>query len=142
MCLSFLWVSRNDLPGDAVFVFQPAALLRVLVPAFGKLAPIVIDLFLGLAIDLKRNRLVEFEHRPAIERGKRLAVDLRTKDNRKPTTPESEQTEAGRQRLSSTPSRSPDDLTSVSINTLQPASTNAVRNGGIKNIVRGRDPVL
>ena len=43
--------SGTHLPWKAEFVFEPAALLRILVTAFRKLFPIVIDLILGVAID-------------------------------------------------------------------------------------------
>ncbi|MNY11825.1 hypothetical protein D3C86_1448730 [compost metagenome] len=36
----------------------------------------MVDFFLGLAIDLKRNRFTEREHRPAVETGEALPVEL------------------------------------------------------------------
>ncbi|MNG15043.1 hypothetical protein D3C84_988430 [compost metagenome] len=42
----------------------------------GKRAPVVVDFFLCLAVDLKRNRFIELEMGAAIEAGKRLPVQL------------------------------------------------------------------
>src|SRR4029077_12185156 len=66
---------RDDLPGDAVLVLQPAA--RALLPALRQPAPEMIDLRLCRAGNLERDRLVELEMRAAVERGKGLAVDLK-----------------------------------------------------------------
>ncbi|MNZ98517.1 hypothetical protein D3C78_1178010 [compost metagenome] len=41
-----------------------------------QVAPVMVDLFLVQAIDLKRNRLTELEQRPAIEAGETLPVEL------------------------------------------------------------------
>jgi hypothetical protein len=41
-----------------------------------QVAPEVVDFFLILAVDLKRNRLAELEQRPAIETGEGLAVEF------------------------------------------------------------------
>jgi hypothetical protein len=35
--------------------------MRILISALGQLLPVIIDLFLSLAIDLERNGLVELE---------------------------------------------------------------------------------
>ena len=64
----------HDLPGHPVSVLQPAA--RTFLAAIGKPLPEVIDLVLGVARHLKRDRLVEFELWTAIEGDERLPVDL------------------------------------------------------------------
>src|SRR5262249_10538773 len=53
---------------------QPAA--RPLLAALGEPAPEIVDLLLGLAMDLERDRLVEFEMRAAVEGDKLLPGDL------------------------------------------------------------------
>jgi len=64
---------RHDLPRHAELVLEPAALLRFDRPARAEIAPEMVDFFLVLAVDLKRNRLIELEQRPAIEAGKGVA---------------------------------------------------------------------
>jgi hypothetical protein len=71
---------RNDLPRDAVFVLQPAALLRPFIAAFAQFVPIVIELGLRLAPHYKGNRLGERETRPAVERRKVLASSEKLTD--------------------------------------------------------------
>ena len=73
--------SRNDLPRRAVLVFQPAALLCLRVAASRQLAPVKVDFVLRVALDLKGNRFVELENRPAIECGEALAVELERHDH-------------------------------------------------------------
>src|SRR5512144_3138560 len=46
---------RNDLPGKAVAVLEPPAL--ALLTTGGELGPVLVDLFLGVATDLERDRL-------------------------------------------------------------------------------------
>jgi hypothetical protein len=52
---------------------QPQATLFA---AVGELAPVVVDLVLRFAVDLKRDRLVELELRAAVERHELLSLDL------------------------------------------------------------------
>src|SRR5690606_25703860 len=59
-------LTGDDLPGQAVAVLQPPA--RPLLTALGELAPQLVDLLLRLAVDKERDRLVEGELRPAVER--------------------------------------------------------------------------
>ena len=66
---------RNDLPRDAVFVLQSAALLRPLVAAFAQPIPVVIDFGLRLALHHKGNGLGEFEMRATVERSKFLTFE-------------------------------------------------------------------
>src|SRR6185369_901120 len=56
---------RNDLPRQAVFIFQPAALYFL--PAFSEPVPKMIDFLLRLAIDDERNRFGKLELRSAVE---------------------------------------------------------------------------
>src|SRR5919106_1223499 len=49
---------RGDLPGEAVFVLEPAT-HALLASVGGELLPVVVDLVLVLAVDLERDRLVE-----------------------------------------------------------------------------------
>src|SRR5688572_28240768 len=65
------------MPGNAVSVLEPAALLRLLVSAFRELLPVVVDLFLCLARDLEGDRLVESERRAAVECGKQAPVEFK-----------------------------------------------------------------
>jgi tetratricopeptide (TPR) repeat protein len=67
---------RHHLPRRTELVLQPTALLGGFVPTGRQLVPEVIELLLRLAVHLKRDRLVEFELRPAIERCKRLTIEL------------------------------------------------------------------
>ena len=55
---------RNDLPGEPKPVFQPPALTRL--TAFCQLLPELIDFFLRLAVDGKRNGLGELERGPSL----------------------------------------------------------------------------
>jgi hypothetical protein len=50
---------RDDLPGDAEAVLQPAA--RAFLAAVGELLPVVVDLVLVLAVDQEGDRLAEGE---------------------------------------------------------------------------------
>src|SRR5688500_18923383 len=81
----FLWIGiadqrgqrrRNDLPRDTELVFQPSALLRVLVPAGRELLPVAIDLFLRVTHDLERNRFAELELWSTVQRGDCAARDI------------------------------------------------------------------
>ncbi|MNN52235.1 hypothetical protein D3C81_1669210 [compost metagenome] len=69
---------RHDLPRHAELVFQPAALLGFDGATLGQIAPEMVDLFLILAIDLERDRLAEFEHRPTVKAGEGLAIEFET----------------------------------------------------------------
>src|SRR3569832_1213269 len=63
---------RRDLPRQPVFVFQPAALLRLLVAVFRESVPVIVELFLRLAMHLERDGLVELEYRTAVQRDELL----------------------------------------------------------------------
>src|ERR1044071_5385327 len=67
---------RHDLPRDAEFIFQPAALLGAAVAAFGEFLPIIVHFLLRRTTHLKRDRLVELEDRPAVERRESLPIQL------------------------------------------------------------------
>ena len=70
-----LWQdTRNDLPGDAEFVGEPAAL--DVLAALRKLLPQGVDLSLVVAIDHERERRREFVMRAAVQRQETLAIDL------------------------------------------------------------------
>src|SRR5437867_5973603 len=64
----------DDLPGEAVFVLEPAA--RPLLSTFGKLLPEIVDLFLGVAVQHERDRLAEFEDGTAVQGHELLAIEL------------------------------------------------------------------
>src|SRR5262249_41224570 len=66
--------SWDALPGEAEAVLEPAA--RALFAAVRERRPVVVDLLLGRAADLVRDRLVEGEVGTAVERDERLAVEL------------------------------------------------------------------
>src|SRR4030095_5899417 len=70
---------RHDLPGQPELVLEPAALH--LLAAFRELAPVVIDLFLVLAVDDERNGLRELELRTSVQRNELLAVELEVDDH-------------------------------------------------------------
>src|SRR5262245_44964650 len=53
----------------------PSASRRVLRTSIGKLRPEILDFFLVVAMDLKRDRLAELELRATVQRDKSLAVD-------------------------------------------------------------------
>src|SRR2546422_8170032 len=65
---------RNDLPRQAELVLEPAA--HLLLSAGGELLPLLVDLFLGLAIHDERYGLRELELRPAVQGDKFLPVQL------------------------------------------------------------------
>src|SRR6476659_2817111 len=65
---------RNDLPGDAELVLEPAALLDL--SAGAEPVPEVVHLRLRLAGDVERDRFVELEMRSAVERGELQAFEL------------------------------------------------------------------
>ena len=65
---------RDDLPGDAVAILEPAA--RAFLATLAQLAPVVVDLGLVGTVDLQRDRLVERELRAAVDRREELAVEL------------------------------------------------------------------
>src|SRR6266498_3820804 len=67
---------RHDLPGEAVLVLEPAALLGLRVTARGQLVPVLIHFLLRLAHDLEGDGFVELEDGAAVERGERLPVEL------------------------------------------------------------------
>jgi hypothetical protein len=56
-------------------------------PARGQASPEVVDFFLGLAIDLKRDRFVEREVRASVKAGKRLAVEFEADGHDRPDFP-------------------------------------------------------
>src|SRR5215510_6544134 len=64
----------DDLPGNAEFILQPAA--GLFAAFLGQSVPEVVDLFLGVAINLEGHGLAELELWPAIERHERLPVDF------------------------------------------------------------------
>jgi hypothetical protein len=66
----------HHLPGDAVFVLEPAALLGRGLPARRELLLVIVHFCLRLAMDLERSGLLEREHRAAVEGGKRLPIQL------------------------------------------------------------------
>src|SRR5207237_10877053 len=68
--------TRHDLPRHSVAVLEPAALLRLRVPTDGEALPVVVHFVLAVAIHLKRDRFVEPEERPTVERSERLALEL------------------------------------------------------------------
>src|SRR5439155_12633223 len=67
----------HNLPGNAVFVFEPAALLCLCIPALRKLLPVIVHFFLRLATDLERDRLVECEHWATVECGKGVSIQFK-----------------------------------------------------------------
>ncbi|MNI68665.1 hypothetical protein D3C73_1243740 [compost metagenome] len=69
---------RDDLPGHAEFVLEPAALLCLDRPAGGQASPEVVDFFLGLAVDLERDRFVEDEVRATVKTRERLPIEFET----------------------------------------------------------------
>ena len=78
---------RHDLPGEAISVLQPPALLCLRIAALRQLLPVVVDLVLRVAEHLQRDRLVELERGAAIERRERLAVDLEVDDHHRSRGP-------------------------------------------------------
>jgi hypothetical protein len=64
-----------DLPGKPVTVLQPAAV--VLLAAGDELVPHPVDLLLGLAVDVERDRVVELEMGAAVEGDEVLASSLK-----------------------------------------------------------------
>ena len=60
-------LARDDLPREAIAILDPAALLGL--RHGGERVAQAIDLGLRFDRDLERNRLIEFEERPAIEAG-------------------------------------------------------------------------
>ena len=58
--------------GTARTLLQPIALSRL--AALGELAPVVVDVLRGLAVDHKRDRLIELELRPTVQRHEWPAV--------------------------------------------------------------------
>src|SRR5581483_8092048 len=76
---------RDDLPGDAEAVLEPAA--RPLLAALGERAPVVVDLLLVGAVDDERDRLAEGELRPPVQRQERLAVELEAHRHHRPLGP-------------------------------------------------------
>src|SRR3569832_2672424 len=67
---------RRDLPRQPVIVFQPAALLRLLVADYRESVPVIVDLLLRLAMHLERDGLVELEYRTAVQRDELLSFQL------------------------------------------------------------------
>src|SRR5437773_6807282 len=65
---------RNDLPRQAELVLEPAA--HLLLSAGGELLPLLVDLFLGLAIHDERYGLRDLEPRPAVQGDEFLPVQL------------------------------------------------------------------
>src|SRR5260370_38625674 len=72
-------MGRNDLPGHAVFVCHPAALLFF--SALGELLPEFIDFLLRLAIHGERYGRRKGELRSAVETAEFLAVELERDDH-------------------------------------------------------------
>jgi hypothetical protein len=56
----------NHLSGHAIPVFEPAALLGLLIAACREFPPIIVQFFLRLTTDLERDGLVKCEHRPPL----------------------------------------------------------------------------
>ncbi len=57
-------------------VFAPAALLRAFIATGRELLPVIVNLFLRLALDLERDGLSEGNLRTAIKGGKRLPIQF------------------------------------------------------------------
>ena len=68
---------RDDLPGQAVLVLEPAA-LACAVRRPGELVPVVVDLLLVLAADVEGDGLGELELRAAVERDELAGPRART----------------------------------------------------------------
>src|SRR4029079_7086233 len=62
---------RHDLPRQTELVLEPTALLRPWIASGTQLLPVVVHFLLVLAVHLQRDRLVELEHRPGVERRER-----------------------------------------------------------------------
>jgi len=65
---------RHDLPSQAIPILEPAA--RQHLAALGQRIPETVDLFLRPAVHRDGDRLAEFVHRTAVDRGKMLAMQL------------------------------------------------------------------
>src|SRR5512135_2281010 len=59
----------QDLPRYAESVFEPAALLRRFIAAGAEAVPVVVQLLLGIATHLERDRFIELEYRASIQGG-------------------------------------------------------------------------
>src|SRR5438046_6531461 len=66
---------RHHLPGETVFIREPAA-LHFLAAAGYELLPIIIDLLLRLAVDHERDRGGELELRTAVQGHELLSIQL------------------------------------------------------------------
>src|SRR5262249_22913267 len=66
--------SRDDLPREAELVLEPT--VGSLFTVLCELAPEVVDLLLGFAVDLERHRLVKLEMRAAVESQEFLPFDF------------------------------------------------------------------
>lgn len=66
----------DDLPGEAEFVLQPAALLARRVAAFVEAVPVEIEFVLGVALDLEGHGFGELEDGAAVQGGEGLAAEL------------------------------------------------------------------
>lgn len=62
------------MPGEAKFVFEPAALTRS--AALSQLFPVIVDLLLAIATDDERDRGSEFVHRASVDGAEFEAADL------------------------------------------------------------------
>src|SRR5262249_9576482 len=72
--------ARDDLPGEAEAVLQPAA--RAVLAALAELLPVVVDLVLAVEVDRERDGLVELEVGAAVQRDHALAVELEADGHR------------------------------------------------------------
>ena len=77
---------RDDLPREAIAILDPAALLGL--RHGGERVAQAIDLGLRFDRDLERNRLIEFEERPAIETGECCPIRVNSTMRTSPALPE------------------------------------------------------
>src|SRR5712671_6347174 len=72
----------NDLPRQAVFIFEPTA--SFLSPAVGKLVPQLVDLLLRLTAHKERNGWRERKLWGAVQRKEVLSVELESRGHHRP----------------------------------------------------------
>src|SRR5262249_20811389 len=80
--LLMVWIAQHlaqdgwvDLPGQTIFVFEPAA--RPFLSARREFLPELVDFALRLAVYRERDGLVEFELRAAVQRYEWLPVEIK-----------------------------------------------------------------
>src|SRR5579883_623938 len=67
----------NHLPGNAIFILEPAPVLRIFISC-SELLPVMVYVCLGFTVDLERDCFIKGKNRPPIECHKCLSIQFKS----------------------------------------------------------------